>query len=84
MRSTFISVFAACLVVALGNNAVIENYRGTGNNFGSGYRSDGNGGITGTGNNFGSGYRSDGNGGATGTGKNLGSGHRNEGQETVM
>ena len=37
--------------------ASAQTLNGTGDNFGSGWRSDGNGGLRGTGNNFGSGWR---------------------------
>jgi len=59
--------------------ASAQTSQGTGNNFGSGWRSDGNGGYRGTGNNFGSGWQSDGNGGFRGTGNNFGSGWRSDG-----
>ena len=49
---------------------------GTGDNLGSGWQSDGNGGYRGTGDNLGSGWQSDGSGGLRGTGDNLGSGYR--------
>ena len=38
-------------------DAKAQGYSGTGDNFGSGWQSDGNGGLRGTGDNFGSGYR---------------------------
>ncbi len=57
MKSAFIGVFTTFLVFAFGYDAVAQNYGGTGKNLGSGYRSDGNGGLRGTGKNLGSGWR---------------------------
>ena len=62
------------IVMAVTSTTIAQTVRGTGNNFGSGWQSDGNGGVRGTGNNFGSGWQSDGNGGVHGTGDNFGSG----------
>ena len=76
--NSFASIIAI-VGVTLGLSAFdvkAQGYSGTGNNFGSGWKSDGNGGFRGTGNNFGSGWKSDGNGGLRGTGNNFGSGWR--------
>ena len=74
---TFSAAVALSLFLAAASLA--QSFQGNGNNFGSGWRSDGSGGYTGTGNNCGSGWRSDGNGGFTGTGGNFGSGWRASG-----
>ena len=41
----------------LSSSALAVNWIGTGNNFGSGWKPDGLGGLRGTGNNFGSGWK---------------------------
>ena len=72
-------VMFAFLVVAPTRTVDAQNsWQGTGNNLGSGWRSDSLGGLRGTGNNLGSGWRSDGLGGLRGTGNNLGSGWRSD------
>ena len=70
------SIFTLILFFSFNSNILADSMQGTGNNFGSGYRSDGMGGLKGTGDNFGSGWRSDGMGGLKGTGNNFGSGYR--------
>ena len=57
-----------------------QTIRGTGDNFGGGWVSDGRGGYQGTGDNFGSGWTSDGRGGYQGTGNNFGSGWTSDGR----
>ena len=63
----------------LSSSALAVNWIGTGNNFGSGWKPDGLGGLSGTGNNFGSGWKTDGLGGLRGTGNNFGSGWKPDG-----
>ena len=65
-------LFAASLLLPLAASQA-QSFQGTGNNFGGGWRSDGNGGYIGTGNNFGSGWRSDGS-GFQGSGNRFGEG----------
>ena len=52
-------LFALIVLFGLAEIAVAQGLQGTGNNFGSGWQSDGMGGLQGTGNNFGSGWQSD-------------------------
>lgn len=79
MKTAALFLCAAFLLLLSVTGSWAQSFQGTGNNFGSGWRSDGNGGYQGTGNNFGGGWRSDGNGGYTGTGNNFGSGWRSDG-----
>ena len=65
---------ALIVLLVVAGTAVAQNYQGTGDNRGSGWRSDGSGGLIGTGDKRGSGWRSDGSGGLIGTGDKRGSG----------
>ena len=69
-------MMAAAVFMAMVAAVQAQIIQGTGNNSGSGWRSDGIGGFQGTGNNSGGGWRSDGIGGFRGTGNNSGGGWR--------
>ena len=61
-RFIFLRTLALIAVIGISSNfyntdAKAQGYSGTGDNFGSGWQSDGNGGLRGTGDNFGSGWR---------------------------
>ena len=72
-------LFTLLLGCALATLASAQTVQGTGNNWGQGYSSDGNGNIHGTGESWGGGWESDGNGGYRGTGNNWGRGYRSDG-----